>query len=103
MRQVLLHSLVAPLQGTAQEEALARITEQFEGAVGALRAMERRFGALQEESTQVAQASAQRIAELEREGADAQDVHAALAAQYEGKVGTSQGSPHSCGSPASPG
>ena len=80
--------VLVPLQGSAQEEALARITEQFEGAVGALRAMERRFGTLQEESAQVAQASAQRIAELEREGADAQDVHAALAAQYEGKVGT---------------
>ena len=100
MRPAHPHGVAVPLQGSAHEEALARITEQFEGAVGALRVMERRFGALQEESAQVAQASAQRIAELEREEADAEEVHAALAAQYEGKVGARQGVWHACGSPA---
>lgn len=44
------------------------------------------FAPVQEQSERGQQASAARIAQLEREGSDSREVHLALAAQHESKV-----------------
>ncbi|KAA6420195.1 MAG: hypothetical protein FRX49_09858, partial [Trebouxia sp. A1-2] len=83
-----LHQQLADAHGKIESQAveLARMLEQFEGSVAALREMERQYGSLQELSQRGQQASAGRIADLEREAADSRDIHLALAAQHETKI-----------------
>ncbi|KAL0041505.1 hypothetical protein WJX79_005695 [Trebouxia sp. C0005] len=83
-----LHQQLADAHGKIESQAveLARMLEQFEGSVAALREIERQYGSLQELSQRGQQASAGRIADLEREAADSRDIHLALAAQHETKI-----------------
>ncbi|DBA94517.1 TPA: Coiled-coil domain-containing protein 57 [Trebouxia sp. C0004] len=83
-----LHQQLADSHGKIESQAVesARMLEQFEGSVAALREIERQYGSLQEQSQRGQQASAGRIADLEREAGDSRDIHLALAAQRETQI-----------------